>query len=126
MTNVSDVVDLRHTTLQLRRREIMSCAVAVIDGLLSEIKSRCQYHVITASLPTKIFQLSADRILFSNIATIECPNQNITSDVNDILGIQVIYHLKCGCSVMAYDYVLALPSLKCDHQQYDTVDFVTG
>jgi len=48
--------------------------------------------VITASLPTQIFQLSADRILFSNIATvnIECPNQNITSDVNDTVGMQVI------------------------------------
>ena len=123
--DVSDVVDLRHTTLQLRRREVMSCAVALIDGLLSEIKSRCQYHVITAALPTQIFQLSADRILFSNIATvsIECPHQNITSDVNDTVGRQVIYHLKCGCSVMADDYVLALPSLECHHQQYDAIDF---
>ena len=39
--DVSDVVDLRHTTLQLHGREVMSCAVALIDGLLSEIKSRC-------------------------------------------------------------------------------------
>ena len=92
---------------------------------MPEIKSRCQYHVITASLPARIFQLSADRILFSNIATvnIKCPNQDITSAANDTLGMQVIYHLKCGCSVMADDYVLALPSLKCDHQHNDTIDF---
>ena len=111
----NDIVDLRSSELVLRTRAIKTCPLMLLEGTLAETKARCRYDVINAPIPKGIIKLNQNSMLLTNLSKIflTCNNQNYSGEII-IEQLQVVYHLKCGCSMLVDGFYAVDSNFDCD------------
>ena len=121
---MTDILDLRTTTVILRQRSVPTCALQLIEGDLQQIKSHCVFHVITGPLPRGVFRLTERSLLFSNITkvTVRCRN-NDTVQTFTPHHIQTVYDQHCACQISADEFFVPEASLHCQNPDNMTFDF---
>lgn len=91
----------------LLSRSRPTCARALIEGELTDIKSLCRYNVHKSAISHGATRLFGNTFLFSNISEIHlrCMTNNFSSEVTDktitLTDIQSIYTFDCHCEIYA-------------------------
>ena len=119
-----DILDLRFSSINLRRRSIPTCALQLIEGGLDDIKNYCAYHIVHAPIPRGIYRLTEKDFLFCNITkiTIRCKDKdNEHSFVPE--HVQTVYEQHCDCQINADEFFLPQTSLQCKDTTNITLDF---
>jgi len=82
-------------------RAKLTCARALIEGQLSDIKSFCRYNIHKAPVPRGIIRLYANTFLLTNISilSLHCLSQdfNATDQITYLTDIQTIQTFDCNC-----------------------------
>ena len=84
-----------------------TCARALIEGELTDIKSLCKYNVHKSAISHGVAPLLGSTFLFSNISEIHlrCMTNNFSSEIIDttitLTDIQSIYTFDCHCEIYA-------------------------
>ena len=118
----TDILDLRFSSITLRRRSVPTCALQLIDGSLDDIKGYCEYHVIFAPVPRGIFKLNERDVLFCNITTITLRCKNNEHSVKP-QHVQTVYEQHCDCQINADEYFLPQTSRQCKKTTNITLEF---
>jgi len=88
-------------------REKSTCARALLEGQLSEIKALCRYNVHRSPFPRGVIRLYSNTFLLTNISTLSlhCLSQkfNETTEVLDLTDIQSIHTFDCNCDKISAD-----------------------
>jgi len=79
----SDIIDLSQTEHILQSRRFMTCPLSLLEAGRKEINDLCGYYIVVGELPRKVFKLTDNQLLFSNVnqATLKCDNGQTAHDV---------------------------------------------
>ena len=118
-----EILDLANSYLLLRSRAVKSCASALLEGHLEDIKAHCRYHIVKGRVPPGIIKLDHNTYLLSNISAvvIRCA-ENITHTFRPT-HVQVVHKVHCGCSMQADDFLVIATSLYCPRDDNLTLSF---
>ena len=118
----SEILNLQTSNLILRSRAFKTCALALMEGNLQEIKDLCQYLIINSELPQDVIKLNHNTVLISNIGsvTIECINSS-QAESFELSEMQTVFSLKCGCVATVGDFYLVETNMQCDRAENSNV-----
>ena len=107
--------DLRKLQLSLITRAVPTCASALFEGDLTDIKRLCAYHIYKARIPRGITKLGRNMFLFTNISKLvfDCGFTNETTTIT-LQEIQTVHQLNCSCVIWADEFFLPHDFLQCD------------
>ena len=116
----------------LRRMDVASCAAALLQAHMMNIRQECGYWIKPTPLTSEIFYLGSHLYLFSNIQSIslECViNDNGTFRVNhtriNLKGYsQRVYTSPCDCSVTADYFKIPVSLLHCDEPSVSLLNLI--
>jgi len=104
----------------LQSRDVRTCASALLDAKLSDIKQFCGYKIIYTELPSASMRLSENKVLVSNQEHIvlKCNNSDGYQQINTS-QIQFIVHIGCFCRLQVGSYIFENEELKCENNTHN-------
>ena len=114
-----DVCLVRHTDLAIIDRTRETCASALIDADLQQIKQLCRYSLHPNPIPRGVVTLAANTFLLTNITQLVtlCPNENgaTISQQISLNQIQSIHSFNCHChQILADEFRLTTELSNCN------------
>jgi len=110
------VWNLPETNLVLQSRDVKTCASALIEANLQDIKKFCGYEVVCKELPPSSIRLSTDKILVSNQENVllKCRDPVYQTRFNESQA-QYIVHVNCHCNLHVGSLIFLNEGLHCEN-----------
>jgi len=122
------ILDLHVNGIHPLNRRTPSCALALIEGNLTEIKQLCQFRIKMTPLVPQFFRLSDDLFFFSNVSHVKivCPNvgrRAVGYNINRIRNytilrpqtLQFVHRLNCDCYGLTDNFIVTVASSVCEN-----------
>jgi len=107
---------LSESDLLPQSRSIRTCASALLDANLADIKKLCGYQLIYKTLPPSVTRLSTTNVLVNNQQDIvmKCNGGAYTEHINRS-EIQFVISIDCYCSLHIGPYLFLNEELRCEN-----------
>ena len=108
---------LLESDLLLQSRSIRTCASALLDANLTDIKKLCGYRLIYKTLLSSVTRLSTTHVLVNNQQDIvmKCNGGAYTEHINKS-EIQFVVTIDCYCSLHIGPYLFINEELRCENK----------
>ena len=109
---LSQYVDIHDVSLSLYSTDVRSCALALFQNSLADIKQLCGYHVILNFLPSSVHRISDDKLLLNNISSLVVSRparRNVKPIINKSIHFslpQVIYQIPCEALIHVLNLIV--------------------
>ena len=111
-SGITTYIDIHDVSVKLQIVAKRSCALALFQNSLNDIKQLCGYKIIFNSLPTSVHRLGADRLLLNNVSHLVLSRKArknvpaIQEKSVTFTASQVIFQLPCENIAKVLNYVI--------------------